>query len=163
MRRAEWEATLDELATARVVMVIGAAEAGKTTFTAWLANHLHARGLSVGIVDADIGQSEIGPPATVGLGAVRRPLTRSGDAETVDLEFVGVTSPGRQPWRTAEATGRLVARARTRFDRVVVDTSGFGPAASRPRSSNARSPPSTPTWSWRSRRATSASTSFAGS
>jgi len=107
------------------VFVIGAAEAGKTTFTAWLANDLLARGLTVGIVDADVGQSEIGPPATVGLGAVRGPLTRSGDADKVAFAFVGVTSPGRQPWQVADATGRLVAAARERFARVIVDTSGF--------------------------------------
>lgn len=108
-----------------MVLVIGAAEAGKTTFTAWFANHLRARGLRVAIVDADVGQSEIGPPATVGLGAVRAPLTRSGDAELVEFDFVGVTSPGKRPWQVADATGRLVAKARPRFDRVIVDTSGF--------------------------------------
>jgi polynucleotide 5'-hydroxyl-kinase GRC3/NOL9 len=107
------------------VLVIGAAEAGKTTFTTWLANTLHARGLRVGIVDADVGQSEIGPPATVGLGAVRGALARTGDAEVVRLAFIGVTSPGRRPWQIAEATGRLVSEARERFDRVLVDTSGF--------------------------------------
>jgi polynucleotide 5'-hydroxyl-kinase GRC3/NOL9 len=120
-----WESALDELLEARVVMVIGAAEAGKTTFTAWLANQWHARGARVGIVDADVGQSEIGPPATVGLGAVRAPLTRSGDAEVTAFEFVGVTSPGKRPWQVADATGRLVTLARSRFDRVLVDTSGF--------------------------------------
>jgi polynucleotide 5'-hydroxyl-kinase GRC3/NOL9 len=108
-----------------VVLVIGPAEAGKTTFVARLANAHQARGLSVGIVDADVGQSEIGPPSTVGLGAVRRTLARTGDAETVRFEFVGVTSPGRQPWRTADLTGRLARQARVEFDRVVVDTSGF--------------------------------------
>ena len=104
---------------------MGPAEAGKTTFVARLANAFLARGLRVAIVDADIGQSEIGPPTTVGLGAVGRPLARTGDAEPIRLEFVGVTSPGRQPWRTAELTGRLAAQARTEFDRVIVDTSGF--------------------------------------
>lgn len=107
------------------MLVIGAADAGKTTFTAWLANHLRQRGHDVGIVDADVGQSEIGPPATVGLGAVRGPLTRPGDAETVAFEFVGVTSPGRHPWQVAGAAAKLVRVARARFDRVVVDTSGF--------------------------------------
>jgi polynucleotide 5'-hydroxyl-kinase GRC3/NOL9 len=116
---------LGELLAVRVVMVIGAAESGKTTFTAWLANQWHARGERVAIVDADVGQSEIGPPATVGLGAVRAPLTRSGDADVDAFEFVGVTSPGKRPWQVAAATGRLVTRARTRFDRVIVDTSGF--------------------------------------
>jgi polynucleotide 5'-hydroxyl-kinase GRC3/NOL9 len=122
---AAWVANLEELAGARIVLVIGATEAGKTTLTAWLANALRARGHRVAIVDADVGQSEIGPPATVGLGEVRGPLTRSGDAEVIDIEFVGVTSPGRRPWQVADATGRLAAKARSRFDRVVVDTSGF--------------------------------------
>jgi polynucleotide 5'-hydroxyl-kinase GRC3/NOL9 len=108
-----------------VVLVIGAVDAGKTTCAAWLANALHARGLSVAIVDADVGQSEIGPPATVGFGRVRAPLTRTGDAEPLGFEFVGATSPGRRPWRTAEAVGRVSARARAAFDRVIVDTSGF--------------------------------------
>jgi polynucleotide 5'-hydroxyl-kinase GRC3/NOL9 len=121
----EWRAALDQLLDAPVVLVIGAGEAGKTTFTAWLANTLLARRLTVAIVDADVGQSEIGPPATVGLGAVRQPLARTGEAEPLEFEFVGITSPGRQPWRTAEVTAQLVARARPRFDRVVVDTSGF--------------------------------------
>lgn len=56
---------------------------------------------------------------------MRAPLARSGDAELIDFEFVGVTSPGKRPWQVAEATGRLVAKARPRFDRLVVDTSGF--------------------------------------
>jgi polynucleotide 5'-kinase involved in rRNA processing len=38
---------------------------------------------------------------------------------------VGVTSPGKRPWQVADATARLAKIARTRFDRVVVDTSGF--------------------------------------
>jgi len=98
-------------------MVIGPTDAGKTTFTGGLATARHAQGLRVGIVDADVGQSEVGPPGTVGLGTVT--------AELLAFEFIGLTSPGRQPWRTAEATARLVARARAEFDRVVVDTSGF--------------------------------------
>jgi polynucleotide 5'-hydroxyl-kinase GRC3/NOL9 len=106
-------------------MAVGAADAGKTTFVTWLANILSARGLQVGIVDADIGQSEIGPPTTVGLGAVRGPIERPGDAELIALEFVGVTSPGKRPWPTATATGTLVTRARAMFDRVLIDTSGF--------------------------------------
>jgi len=121
----EWTGALDALLAPRVVLVIGAAEAGKTTLAAWLANALHQRGSTVAIVDADVGQSEIGPPATVGFGGVRRPLTRTGDAEALGFEFVGVTSPGQRPWITVEAVGRVSARARAAFDHVIVDTSGF--------------------------------------
>ena len=116
---------LDDLVTAPIVLVIGAVEAGKTTFTAWLATALHGRGFTVAIVDADVGQSEIGPPSTVGLGRVTGPLRRPSDAELVSFEFVGVTSPARRPTRVVEATGALAARARAQFQRVVVDTSGF--------------------------------------
>ena len=116
---------LDDLVTAPIVLVIGAVDAGKTTFTAWLATALHGRGFTVAIVDADVGQSEIGPPSTVGLGRVTGPLTRPSDAELVAFEFVGVTSPARRPTRVVEATGALAARARAQFQRVVVDTSGF--------------------------------------
>ena len=44
-------------------------------------------------MDADLGQSDIGPPTTVGLGRVRLPVERLGDAEVVGLYFVGSTSP----------------------------------------------------------------------
>ena len=108
-----------------MVLVLGATEAGKTTFTAWLATALHARGYTVAIVDADVGQTELGPPTTVGLGRVTKPLTRPADAELVAFEFVGVTSPARRPTRVVEATARLSVRARADFQRVVVDTSGF--------------------------------------
>lgn len=121
----EWRRALDDLVAAPVTIVIGAAEAGKTTFTAWLATALHARGYSVGIVDADVGQTEIGPPTTIGLGRVAGPLTRPADAEVVAFEFVGVTSPARRPTRVVDATARLSTRARQEFQRVVVDTSGF--------------------------------------
>src|SRR5262249_23538556 len=52
---AEWAAALADLESAPVVLVIGPTEAGKTTFTAWLASTLYANGLRVAIVDADVG------------------------------------------------------------------------------------------------------------
>jgi polynucleotide 5'-hydroxyl-kinase GRC3/NOL9 len=122
----EWEAALHRAAEAPVVMVIGESDTGKTTFVTALANAAVARGLSVGIVDADLGQSEVGPPTTVGLGRPRSRLSRPADAEILALEFVGVTSPARNVLGTLVATRRLVDRARAAaLDRVIVDTSGL--------------------------------------
>ena len=110
----------------RVTMVVGASDTGKTTLTAALASVLAVRGARVAAVDADLGQSEIGPPTTVGLGRVPGRLARLGDAEVLALEFVGSTSPARAVRQTAEAAGALVARARgADFERIVVDTSGL--------------------------------------
>ncbi len=48
-----------------VCLLLGAADTGKTSLVLALANELSAQ-RPVGIVDADIGQSHIGPPTTVG-------------------------------------------------------------------------------------------------
>jgi len=105
---------------------LGISDTGKTSLIAHLASALAARGERVAVVDADVGQSEIGPPTTVGLGRVTGPLGRLADAEVLALEFVGDTSPVRYIRETAEATGRLVRRALDAgFDRVLVDTGGL--------------------------------------
>jgi len=123
---ATWAAALEAAAAARVTLVLGANDAGKTTLVTRLAGALADAGHTVGVVDADLGQSDVGPPTTVGLGRVRRPLERLADAELVALEFLGVTSPARCMRETAEATARLVRRAlELGHDRVLVDTSGL--------------------------------------
>ena len=55
-----------------VCLILGAADTGKTTLAAALAKHA-ASSQPVGIIDADIGQSHIGPPATVGWALVKNP------------------------------------------------------------------------------------------
>jgi polynucleotide 5'-hydroxyl-kinase GRC3/NOL9 len=117
---------LEAAARARVTLILGTSDTGKTSLTARLAGALAARGERIAVVDADVGQSEIGPPTTVGLGRVARPLGRLGEAEVLALEFVGDTSPVRYIRETAEATGRLVRRALAAgFERVLVDTGGL--------------------------------------
>lgn len=119
-------AVLDHVLGARVTVVIGASDAGKTTLVATLANELASRGARVGVVDSDVGQSEIGPPTTVGLGAITVPVTRLAEAAPVALQFVGVTSPARDIPGVVEATRRMTERARVEgFEHVLVDTSGL--------------------------------------
>ena len=50
-----------------IVLVIGATDVGKSTFCRFLADFALAADLKVACVDADIGQSRIGPPTTVGM------------------------------------------------------------------------------------------------
>lgn len=121
-----WMPALHAAARARVTVIVGESEAGKTSLTAWLAGELARAGDRVAVVDADLGQSEIGPPTTVGLGRIRGPVTRLADAEFLALEFVGATSAARCLRQTALATARLVDRARALgFERILVDTSGL--------------------------------------
>ena len=119
-------AALEAAARVRVTVIVGAGDTGKTTLAAQVASALAARGRRVAVVDADVGQSEIGPPTTVSFGAVTRPLARLGDAERMGLEFIGDTSPVRRIGHTADASGRLVRRALAGgFAHVIVDTGGL--------------------------------------
>jgi len=107
-------------------MVIGESDVGKTTLVTALAKELARRKRSVAVVDADLGQSEIGPPTTIGLGRVGPSLTRLSEAKLVAMAFVGSTSPARRLRATVLGTSRMVERARRLgFARILIDTSGL--------------------------------------
>ena len=55
---------LEAAARARVTLILGASDTGKTSLTARLAAALAARGERVAVVDADVGQSEIDRKST---------------------------------------------------------------------------------------------------
>jgi polynucleotide 5'-kinase involved in rRNA processing len=121
-----WDCALDRAARSRLTLLVGGVDTGKTSLATFLANGLLARGFRIGLVDADPGQSEIGPPTTIGLGSVTRMLARLGDADVLGLSFVGSTSPQGHVKATIAATQRMVERAfALGFERVVVDTCGL--------------------------------------
>ena len=51
----------------QVVLVIGATDVGKSTFCRFLVDSAVDRGLKTVFVDTDVGQSQIGPPTTIGM------------------------------------------------------------------------------------------------
>jgi polynucleotide 5'-hydroxyl-kinase GRC3/NOL9 len=123
---AAWAPALAAARGARVVLVLGETDTGKTTLVTSVANALLEEGDSVAIVDADLGQSEVGPPTTVGLGRPRAPLDRLADAEVAGLYFVGATSPRDHVAETVLGTRRMTERALALgVDRVIVDTCGL--------------------------------------
>lgn len=123
---AGWAEAIQRGTAARVVLVIGESDTGKTSFTTALANGLLAQGYRVAVVDADLGQSEIGPPTTVGLGRVVTPVERLGQMELVGLYFVGAISPQGHLLPTITGTRLMVEKAlRLGMDKVLVDTSGL--------------------------------------
>ena len=71
----------------QIVLVIGATDAGKSTFCRFLADFALAKGFKVACVDADIGQSQIGPPTTIGVKSfVPRSETQSPSGEEPILD-----------------------------------------------------------------------------
>ncbi len=121
-----WAEAIRRATAARIVLVIGESDTGKTSFATALANELLAQGHRVAVVDADLGQSEIGPPTTIGLGHVATPIERLSDADVVGLHFVGAISPRDDLLSTIAGTRLMVEKAfRLGMGKVVVDTSGL--------------------------------------
>ncbi|HYQ92949.1 MAG TPA: Clp1/GlmU family protein [Candidatus Competibacteraceae bacterium] len=112
----------------RKVLVVGAADRGKSTYCQFLAITLVMAGFKVAFVDADIGQKDIGPPATVSLGYLETAAGLS-QSRLAGLYFVGSTNPIRHFLPIVIGTRRLVDAARAPF--VIIDTTGLIQGAGR--------------------------------
>lgn len=119
-------AIIDAAQGARCVMLIGDVDTGKTTIAAALARAGRDAGRRVAVLDTDLGQSEIGPPCTMGLGFVDAEFRRLSDGRLTGLAFIGSTSPVGFTVQCAAAARRLADRAWERgAELLIVDTSGW--------------------------------------
>jgi polynucleotide 5'-hydroxyl-kinase GRC3/NOL9 len=109
-----------------VAVMLGDADTGKTTTATAIANAAVRVGYRTIVVDTDIGQSDIGPPATVGVAEARRPIRRMSQLSADAAYFVGDTQPQGVYRYLVEGAVRSVAWARARMAEVtVVDTTGW--------------------------------------
>lgn len=90
----EWIEAKDEfIKSGKKLIVIGCSDSGKSTFILYLANEIYKTGKKVGILDLDIGQSNIGPPGTIGFGIVKKNINNLLEMEYEKLYFIGDVSP----------------------------------------------------------------------
>lgn len=112
-----------EVSRAQVAMLMGGVDTGKTTLALRAARLALGSGRSVAIVDADVGNSTVGPPACVGLKVIRSEEDLE-QVETPDaLHFVGTITPSRLVLQQVVATAAMVDQAREMADLVILDTS----------------------------------------
>lgn len=114
----DWLALVERLPSSGRIVVIGPTDSGKTTLAWWLAEELSTSGTVV-LVDADVGQSRIGPPACIGW--------LEYGTERGEFEFVGHVTPAPRPASVLAATVRMALRgqrlAKPRW--IIVDTTGY--------------------------------------
>ncbi len=107
------------------IMVIAPPDRGKTTLVRLIVRFFLRRGKRVGWVDADPGQSQIGPPTTIGASVLLQEVGLSERLFTPFFHFIGDTTPERDIVAFALATFDLVRLVRQQGDVVVLDTCGL--------------------------------------
>ncbi len=105
-----------------VVMLIGAADTGKTTLGKELIRDALAAGRTTAYVDADIGAATVGPPACVGLTVIESSAGLQTLHRADELRFVGSTTPDGVVLPHTVAAAAMVERAKRSADFIVLDT-----------------------------------------
>lgn len=123
----DWQNLISEIVSAPgVAMVVGGIDTGKTRFCLELCMAALEAGVSAAIVDADVGQSEVGAPGTIGMAMVTKPVISLSENKPKRLYFVGATSPADHMLECAVGTKKMVDAALAQGARlVVVDTTGL--------------------------------------
>jgi len=104
-----WHSALDaiaEMSQGRVV-IVGAADVGKSTLSTFLANGLLKEGIRPRIIDADIGQADIGPPTTVASAVPSSYIASLVELTPSAMIFIGHTSPSYVQAKLLRGISRL--------------------------------------------------------
>lgn len=105
------------------IVVLGAADTGKTTLGRALVADALAAGRVAAYVDGDVAADTVGPPTCVGLRILRDPAELDDLRRPDELRFVGALDPSGVLLPEVVGVASLVEAARS-ADRVVVDTPG---------------------------------------
>ncbi len=120
------EYLLDMALDDRIIFVLGATDTGKTTCIKELANALYRKGYSVGILDADVGQSDIGPPTTIGFGVVEKTFEDFHDLPVRNFYFIGSISPKGHLLQMVMGVRKMLdAALNDGLDKILIDTTGL--------------------------------------
>jgi polynucleotide 5'-kinase involved in rRNA processing len=131
-----WKEEVDEIVEEKYqkIVVLGKTDSGKSTFCAYLLNrYIDERGESVGFLDGDIGQSDLGPPGSISLGRVSEPLFDLRDCRSIMVEFVGKTSPAKVEGVLEQSLAKILSVGATSqpsshgssLEPLIVNTDGY--------------------------------------
>lgn len=108
-----------------VCLLLGAADTGKSTLAAFLATACFKAGRRTCVIDADVGQSDIGLPTTIGMGMVRGEIERLREVSVDAWYFVGRNSPESAMLPMIAGCLAMARKARAmNAEVVIVNTTG---------------------------------------
>jgi polynucleotide 5'-hydroxyl-kinase GRC3/NOL9 len=108
-----------------VCVIVGEVDSGKSSLCTFLTNKSLEDTGKVGVVDADVGQTDIGPPTTISSSVVQAPIIGLQKAVIEISFFVGDTSPSFVPDKVVTLATRLKKQMTRSADMVLVNTDGW--------------------------------------
>ncbi|WXG40637.1 MAG: Clp1/GlmU family protein [Candidatus Freyarchaeum deiterrae] len=109
-----------------LIPILGSVDSGKTSLTTYLANNAFKKGYRVAIVDADVGQSNIGQPCFVSMGFMEKTVSMLSEVKLKGTYFIGSNTPSRLLHRTITGVAVMVKKALDNNAEIVfVDTAGW--------------------------------------
>jgi polynucleotide 5'-hydroxyl-kinase GRC3/NOL9 len=84
------------------------------------------KGYRIGVIDADIGQSDIGPPGTIGLSITDKCIPSFDRAHLYDAYFIGDKTPTGHLLPVVIGTAKMVEKALSiGADGILINTTGY--------------------------------------
>ncbi len=123
-----WVAEIDDCLRrdCKTFMVLGPVDTGKSSVCALIANRALLRGLVPGIIDADVGQADVGPPACISAAIVQSKILWLRELQAEHIRFIGQITPQRVEHKITAAIVELASTLRSEGAQVViVDTDGW--------------------------------------
>jgi len=124
----DWMKLYEVLSRSRVfkAIILGDIDVGKSSLILYLANMLIRDGYRIGVIDADIGQSDIGPPGTIGLSIIDECIPSFDKAELYDAYFIGDKTPTGHLLPVVIGTLKMVEKALShKVDGILINTTGY--------------------------------------
>ena len=126
-----WSESLKLFSGGDSYLIIGGVDVGKSGYTLYISNKLISKGLKVGIIDTDIGQSDLGPPGTIGSAIMDKYYYNYVDIPLYNAYFIGDKMPTGHLLQIVIGTYKLHKELVRNTDIQIINTSGFirgGPA-----------------------------------
>jgi len=113
---------LEKMEMGRVI-ILGPTDVGKSTLCVYLVNKLKQEPRKLRVVDADIGQTDLGPPTTIARASPAQFIASLTELEPDARLFIGHTSPGYVERKLIDGIKRLSANGEESL--TIINTDGW--------------------------------------
>ncbi len=118
-----WDRLIESIDKGMTILIIGGVDVGKSGLTLYIANKLVSQGYRIGVIDTDVGQSDLGPPGTIGYASLDRQFHSYLSIPLGNAYFIGDVTPTGHLLQVVTGVEKL--RRAAGDDILLINTCGF--------------------------------------